>query len=562
MVAVPSTGVTAVPPTGTAAAPQKNLWSFLCPNDAQKEKLKACFCGSQFGRLINNSMAPVSALTGGVLPQLCPALDPADLLLPPDSALGAAAQVKKDTLEAAKRRAAIRYMSTADCNWWPEVQAALANSLRMDRNECVRLEAALALQRGCCCNPTTVKALTQALSPSPTDPNPPEDSPRVRAAAMAALEHCLHCYFAVTPAPPPAQEQPPTPRKEGPPPDLPPPAKVPAARAEPPLRPVPATGPAHGGSMDQLVQDARLVLQKAKERQQVAIRAAAVRPHSLTELLAETFHSSATQASPLAAGQQTTPPPTIFGSPVRTPVMEKPAPAPTAGVTGAPAVIAFDDDGIAEPAPAPTAGVAGAPRPFVAPPPAPQRNPSLAPVAVNPALPALTPTSVAPIAPSVVPSSVPPTLPVSASPSLTRRPILAEAVSPAKTRPDKAPVLIQQTAATPAIPHTLSAWQLFLLLRNSTRDDVRVHAANALADNENPAPSVVQALVSSAGSDTSSEVRLACLKTLLILRVNDPALHFTLMRLQTDQDPRVRDAAKALHQQLQSRADAPTPPRS
>src|SRR5262249_51357580 len=106
-------------------------------------------------------------------------LDPADLLLPPDRALGSAAQVKKDTLEAAKRRAAIRYISTADCNWWPEVQAALANTLRMDRNECVRLEAAIALQRGCCCNPTTVKALVQALSPLPTDGNPPEDSPRV-----------------------------------------------------------------------------------------------------------------------------------------------------------------------------------------------------------------------------------------------------------------------------------------------------------------------------------------------------------------------------------------------
>jgi HEAT repeat protein len=108
----------------------------------------------------------------------------------------------------------------------------------------------------------------------------------------------------------------------------------------------------------------------------------------------------------------------------------------------------------------------------------------------------------------------------------------------------------------------LSAWQLLLLLRNSTHDDVRAHAASSLADHDKPTPAVVQALVSSAGTDTSSEVRLACLKTLLKLRVNDPALPSTLMRLQADQDSRVRDAAKALHQQLQSRADALTPPRS
>jgi hypothetical protein len=290
--------------------------------------------------------------------------------------------------------------------------------------------------------------------------------------------------------------------------------------------------------MDQLIQEARLVLQKAKERQEAATRAAAVRPHSLTELLGETFRSSAAQASPPAAGQQqTTPPPTIFGAPARTQMMDKPSPAPTAGV-------------------------AGAPRSFVAPPAAPQGNPSLAPVAVNPALPALTPTPVAPIVPSVAPFSTAPMPPVSASPASIRPPTLAEAVSPAKTQPEKDPVLVQQTTATPAHRQTLSAFQLLLLLRNSTFDDVRVHAANSLANHEKLTPSVVQALVSSAGSDVSSEVRLACLKTLLKLRVNDPALPATLMRLQTDQDSRVRDAAKALHQQLQSRADAPTPPRS
>ncbi|HEY7425930.1 MAG TPA: hypothetical protein VH682_16990, partial [Gemmataceae bacterium] len=255
--AVPATGAAAVP---VAAAPQRNLFSFFCPTDAQLAKWKACFCGSQFGQFMNNSMAIPSVFSGGILPQCCPLIDPAGLLLPPDSAMGAAAQVQKDTAEAAKRCAALRYISTADCNWWPEVQAALANSLRMDRNECVRLCAAKALQRGCCCNPVTVRALVQALSPLPTDGNPPEDSPRVRAAAMIALEHCLHCYFAIAAAPPcpvpapaPVPEELPKPRKEGPSPELappPPPGKPPVVRGEPPLRPVSATGPARDPGME------------------------------------------------------------------------------------------------------------------------------------------------------------------------------------------------------------------------------------------------------------------------------------------------------------------------
>jgi hypothetical protein len=111
----------------------------------------------------------------------------AGLLLPADSAVGAAALVRKDEAAAAARRAAVRYLGTVDCNWWPEAEEALRNALLKDRNECVRLEAAIALQKGCCCNVRIVKALADCVSSTGI---PPENSERVKMAAMVALSRC------------------------------------------------------------------------------------------------------------------------------------------------------------------------------------------------------------------------------------------------------------------------------------------------------------------------------------------------------------------------------------
>jgi hypothetical protein len=58
----------------------------------------------------------------------------------------------------------------------------------------VRYEAALALARGCCCNQTTIKALTASVSGYEEDGNPGERSARVRCTAAVALERCLACY--------------------------------------------------------------------------------------------------------------------------------------------------------------------------------------------------------------------------------------------------------------------------------------------------------------------------------------------------------------------------------
>jgi hypothetical protein len=295
-----------------ATAPPRNIWTFLCLSPEQRARCKAKFCASQFGQLTNNSLAPVAALTGGVIPQCCPdpnQVNPADLARPPDSALGAAARIKEDAAAAAARRAAVAYLSTVDCNWWPEAQAALINSLRADRNECVRLEAALALQRGCCCSKETIAALALTVSGSRADSNPAEDSVRVKLAAVAALEHCLACYVNVVPAPPAPPPPAPVLPKEGPAEGIPPPRPVPPVPVPPPP---PATGPALTSrplfpapnprspfpayyqrvgalSRDQVAKEGLRILRLAQESRRAALAAAAAAPapHALSDVIRE-----------------------------------------------------------------------------------------------------------------------------------------------------------------------------------------------------------------------------------------------------------------------------------
>jgi hypothetical protein len=107
------------------------------------------------------------------------------------NAEGAAAQIKKEEAEAKARAAAVRYLGTVDCHWWPDAEVALSNALRADKNECVRYEAALALGRGCCCTKAIVRSLTICVNGTEEDGNPYENSERVRMAAEVALMHCV-----------------------------------------------------------------------------------------------------------------------------------------------------------------------------------------------------------------------------------------------------------------------------------------------------------------------------------------------------------------------------------
>lgn len=126
----------------------------------------------------------------------------------------AAAKIKADQAGAKSRRAAVKYLGSVRCHYYPEAEAALIAALRADRCECVRLEAALALGNGCCCTFQTVAALHLVVSGGDRDGNPAECSDRVKVAAYNSLQSCL-----ARGVPAPSSPEPP----EAPPTTLPPP---------------------------------------------------------------------------------------------------------------------------------------------------------------------------------------------------------------------------------------------------------------------------------------------------------------------------------------------------
>lgn len=265
----------------------------------QKQACKQKICAIPFMQFLNGGLAPVSALTGGLVPGCCPGpnqANPADLLKPADSAEGAAARIKKLEAEAKARRAAVRYLGTVDCRRFPEAEAALISSLRGDENECVRFEAALALGSGCCCTRKVLEALVVTVSGRKTA-EPAETSPRVRAAAAIALERCLMKYCdleVLTPADRPLE-------KGQPPAD---PASAPAKKNE-------------KAALDPLVADGQQVLAAFKRRYAPAPRPTAEPPLPPASLVIHRIPATVT------LGASTTP------QPLATAMAQAPAPAPT-----------------------------------------------------------------------------------------------------------------------------------------------------------------------------------------------------------------------------------------
>src|SRR5437016_1696634 len=105
------------------------------------------------------------AAVAGLAPQLraqVPAL--------PDAipAAAAAAKIKADEAAAKARVAAVEYLGTVDCHYWPDATDALIMALRADRNECVRFAAASVLNSGCCCNKKTIEALNITVAGTET----------------------------------------------------------------------------------------------------------------------------------------------------------------------------------------------------------------------------------------------------------------------------------------------------------------------------------------------------------------------------------------------------------
>jgi hypothetical protein len=140
------------------------------------------------GQFIKNALKPICALLGTGI------AGPPGALPPNAAAAGGAgstaAAIAADQAGAKARCAAVRYLGTVDCHYYPEAETGLICALRTDRSECVRLEAGLALSHGCCCTKATIEALRICVSGSERDGNPGETSPRVRIAAYNALQGC------------------------------------------------------------------------------------------------------------------------------------------------------------------------------------------------------------------------------------------------------------------------------------------------------------------------------------------------------------------------------------
>lgn len=485
----------APPPAPVAAAPAaapNNLWSFLCPTPEQKAACKDKLCNSKLGQLMNNGLRPMGALSGGLIGPFCPGFTQDDLKKPADSAEGAAGRIKKDTADAKARVAAVRYLATVDCHYWPEAQDALVNALRADRNECVRFEAALALGSGCCCTKKTIEALSIAVSGSEADNNPRETSERVRSAALAALEGCLARLGGPTvplqPAPVQGGEKPP----------MLPPEKAPGAVLDLPRETTTYYRQVDTLTPEQVTAKARFTVNRHAPMLKTARTSAGTA-------------SAQGQPSPVSDGSLTG----IFGralSPARA------AAAPTA--TTKPA--------------AQTKPTATPPRQAAEPQPA-----------------NVTPTSAATPPPKTVVMTVPTanpypmTTPAQAAPTAGRgaNQVVPMSWNPLAERPQMAVVL--PAAAT--TPHPLPGGNLQHALR-ALREGIEPEqrewaAANLAAVTWQNHPQVVEALQTSASKDAAPTVRVACIRGLGSMGVNTVTVVKTLQSLQKDDDPRVRREA-------------------
>lgn len=490
---VPAAPVAVAPATApVAAAPAPapaNIWTFLCLSPEQKAACKAKLCGSALGQMLNNGLAPMSTFSGGLIPQCCPLVSPADLAKPADSAEGAAARAKADEADAKARRAAVRFLGTVDCHYWPEAQEALINALRGDRNECVRLEAAFALNRGCCCTKMIIKALVMTVSGSDEDGFPSERSGRVRAVAQSALAHCLECYTEVIPVPPekgPGGKEP-----------VPPPIPMPPAAAKPLNGP--ATLPANitqemtpaeyykrvqAMSRQEIITDSQRVLAKLPPLSAPIQAPQDSSPSSVFDLVQYAFGSGGSSSTTTVS--ETT---TIIA---QTPV-------------SSPAVAVKTD--------------------VVVPPTTPVKK---TPVVER-----------APAAPVVVSGGMAPA-PARAMPSMP--------ATVSQAQPVHQPAAAANTRDSGM---NMTMAQVVQTLRQSPYPEYRDWAADNLSTVDGLAhPEVVQALVSGARSDQVPTVRAACVRALGKMRCGTMVVMNTMQAAKTDPDSRVRHEADTALQLL------------
>lgn len=564
------------PPPGAAGAAggAQNIWSMLCMTPEQKQKCKDKLCKSQLGQLMNNGLKPIGALTGGILGPLCPPALFEDLLKPADSAEGAAARIKADEAAAKARRAAVRYLATVDCRYWPEARDALINSLRADRNECVRWEAAMAMGSGCCCNKEILRALAIVVSGSEADGNPPEVSLRVRSAAAASLDRCLACVGAT---PPPLLPPPPVKEKEEKPPETPPVERPPGET--PPV--LPSTAYYHRldkVTMEQVIREGRLVLEH--HRPQLinnGIETAAHREsNTLFNVVSQAIQPTTTWTpqqpviTPVVASapRETVEPTVLPASASSKPTTSTPEAAPqpkrTSSPLPEPTPLPFPETPLPTPTvqkptpptpvtPSPKLELDAKPTPITPPPPVPQSMPS-------------TPTPPPPpSAPEPLPTvlTLPPVVPQTTLPTVINLPAQSMDESPASSAPSTTITIPLPPPPPPAGPTTISIPEnkseakgddpvrnLMGELRDAQQPSRRAAAATALADGPGrESPEAVEALVTALRHDSDQEVRIACIRALTRTSVSTPSVKSVFKEMQTDRNPVVqRESWNALMQ--------------
>lgn len=559
------------------------IWQRLGLSCEQLEACRRKKCKTPCGQLLNQMTMPLTAMTGGIIPPFCPLTpSPADLLAP--GAEGAAAKIAADEANAKARRAAVRYLGTVDCHRWPEAEAALIGALRTDHNECVRFEAALSLGNGCCCTKKTMEALRIAASCSDVDGNPTETSDRVRAAAVAALEHCLSCYKDTKPVPktevvperpvnPEATPEAPTPQPVEP---LPQPNAPAGAKAEKKERP---TGAAYYAKIDgvprqMIVEECRKVVAKFNETSSVQ---AVLSGNSIVKVI---NRANSMERSPMvvdASGTVAMPPETATGRPqslweVLTRQESGNAPAKTMVVrnTAEPAMAMPAPVKVTAPAPVMPAPVMTAkstpvvpvpdltPAPVHAPVAAPMHAPVAAPAPLSERLPSLVKQE--PQVGSVVPVPVPVR---ELTPSEVLSPFgQTTVVKPKQTKLQKAPESVVVAPSVVAKPVERQSMKPtvpanHLVAAKSTPSATAAYAIGVFTESHPPAvresvaqklsaadlkssPELQAALLNVAGSDDPDATRKAAIQALVRNQIDTPNVMTALDKLADDPSPAVR----------------------
>jgi hypothetical protein len=148
------------------------------------------------GQIARAMMTPIRAAAGHLLPP-CPVEVPTKQEVARMIVDGGyspaeitAAKIRIDEVQAKARRAAVKYLGTVDCHYYPEAEVGLIAALRADRAETVRYEAAVALGNCRGLTEKMLESLNIAALGVELDGNPAETSDRVRGAAHAALYRC------------------------------------------------------------------------------------------------------------------------------------------------------------------------------------------------------------------------------------------------------------------------------------------------------------------------------------------------------------------------------------